>query len=123
MHIPFSLSVTYISANVLGVVTTTGFANIMPVSRTVSPEQILPSSIEVIHKLQQLIHANDSSYFISLRYRIFSGKLVDGFHVSLAITSILSLRQSCFHTLTYKIPQKGVIDWLLRENYRGAAVF
>lgn len=24
---------------------------------------------------------------------------------------------------TYKIPQKGVIDWLLRENYRGAAVF
>ena len=27
----------------------------------------------------------------------------------------------CF--LIYKIPQKGVIDWLLRENYRGAAVF
>lgn len=25
--------------------------------------------------------------------------------------------------LIYKIPQKGVIDWLLRENYRGAAVF
>lgn len=25
--------------------------------------------------------------------------------------------------LSYKIPQKGVIDWLLRENYRGAAVF
>ena len=25
--------------------------------------------------------------------------------------------------LNYKIPQKGVIDWLLRENYRGAAVF
>ena len=34
-----------------------------------------------------------------------------------------SLSTSGLPKLNYKIPQKGVIDWLLRENYRGAAVF
>lgn len=100
MQMPFTPSLTYISAKVLGVVTTTGLANIIPVSSTVSPEQILPSAIGVMHRSQQLNHAKDSSYFISLRKITFSGNGIVGFHVSLAITNVLFFKQSCFHTLT-----------------------